>query len=109
MALTHKVLGQVNPAANTETTLYTVPTFTSAIVSNIIVCNQSALPVTLRIAVRPNAETLAAKHYIIFGAALVAFETKEFALGITVDAADIITVFTSSTSVSFNAFGVQIV
>jgi hypothetical protein len=109
MALTYKVLGQLNPSATTETTLYTCPTYTQAIISNIVVANQGALPATIRIAVRPNADTLEAKHYIVYGATLVAYETKEFALGVTIDAADIITVYASTSTMSFNAFGVQIV
>lgn len=109
MALTYKVLGQLNPSALTETTLYTCPTATQAIISNIIVCNQGALPATIRIAIRPDAETLNAKHYIVYGPSLAAYETKEFSLGITLDAADIITVYASTATMSFNAYGVQIV
>lgn len=109
MALTYKVLGQINPSALTETTLYTCPTYNQAIISNIIVCNQGAFPSVIRIAVRPDAETVSAKHYIIYGATIAAFETKEFALGVTIDAADILTVYSSTANLSFNAFGVQIV
>jgi hypothetical protein len=40
MATTYKVLGQLNPAATTPTTLYTVPASTSTVVSTITICNQ---------------------------------------------------------------------
>lgn len=109
MALTYKVLGQLNPAALTETTLYTCPTSTSAIISNIITCNQGALPATIRIAVRPDGAAVEAKHYIVFSAIVAAYETKEFALGVTIDTADLLTVYASTATMSFNAFGVQIV
>ena len=66
MAATYKVLGQVNPAATTATTAYTVPSDTETVISTIAVANTGAYPTTYRIAVRPNGETLATKHYVVF-------------------------------------------
>lgn len=53
MPTIYKVLGQSNPAATTATTLYTVPSATSAVVSTISVCNQAATSGTYRIVIRP--------------------------------------------------------
>jgi len=39
MANTYKVLGQSNPSETTATTLYTVPSATSAVCSTIAICN----------------------------------------------------------------------
>jgi hypothetical protein len=108
MATTYKVLGQSNPSATTATTLYTVPSSTTVVVSTITVCNQAATAATFRIAVRPNAETLAAKHYVAYDSTVAANDTTALTLGITLDAADVITVYASSTTVSFNAFGSEI-
>ena len=108
MSLAYKVLGQSNPSATTATTLYTCPAQTSAVVSSIVVANQAGSSGTYRIAVRPNAETLAAKHYIAYDRTIGANATETHTLGITVDAADVVTVYASSTSLSFNAFGVEI-
>ncbi len=108
MPTTYKVLGQVNPSATTATTLYTVPSATTSVVSTITVANQAASAATFRIAVRPNAETLAAKHYVAYDATVAANDTTALTLGITLDAADVITVYASTATVSFNAFGSEI-
>lgn len=108
MATTYKVLGQSNPSATTATTLYTVPSSTKAVVSTITVCNQAASAATFRVAVRPDAETLAAKHYVAYDSTVAANDTTAFTLGITLDAADVITVYASTATVSFNAFGSEI-
>ena len=109
MALTYKVLAQANPSATTATTLYTCPTQTSAVLSSITICNQAGTSGTYRIAVRPNGETLAAKHYIAYDRAISANATETHTIGITLDAADIITIYASSATMSFNAYGVEIV
>jgi hypothetical protein len=108
MATTYKVLGQSNPSATTATTLYTVPSSTKAVVSTITVCNQAASAATFRVAVRPDAETLAAKHYVAYDATVAANDTTALTLGITLDAADVITIYSSTATVSFNAFGSEI-
>jgi len=42
MATTYKVLGQSKPSAATNTTLYTVPASTAAVISTLAICNDSA-------------------------------------------------------------------
>jgi hypothetical protein len=108
MATTYKVLGQIEPSANSVTTVYTVPSATQAVVSTITACNQGTLSSNVRIAVQPNAEALADKHYLVYDVALAAGQTAAFTLGITVDAADIIAVRASTATVSFNVFGSEI-
>ena len=108
MATTYKVLGQLNPSATTATTLYTVPSATSTVVSTITVCNQASSAATYRIAVRPAGETLAAKHYIVYGATVAASDTTTLTLGLTLATTDVVTVYASSANLSFNAFGSEI-
>ena len=108
MATTYKVLGQANPAATTATTLYTVPAATQTVVSTISVCNQAATAATFRIAVRPAGATLAAQHYIVYGATVPASDSTFFTIGTTLAATDVITVYASSATLSFNAFGSEI-
>jgi glucose-6-phosphate dehydrogenase assembly protein OpcA len=108
MATTYKVLGQSNPSATTATTLYTVPSSTEAVISTITVCNQAASNGTYRIAIRPDGESLAAKHYIAYDVAIVANNTHTYTIGATLNAADVITVYASSASQSFIAFGSEI-
>ena len=108
MATTYKVLGQVNPAAITPTTLYPCPAGTQTVISTITVCNQAASSGTYRISVRPNGAVQAPEHYLVYDATIPANSVTAYTLGITVDASDVVTVYASSTSMSFNAFGSEI-
>jgi hypothetical protein len=108
MATVYKVLAQSNPSATTATTLYTVPSSTSTVVSTITVCNQAASAGTFRIAVRPAAETLAAKHYVAYDVAIAANDTTALTLGITLATTDVVTVYASAATMSFNAYGSEI-
>jgi hypothetical protein len=108
MATRYKVLGQVAPSATTATTLYTVPALTDAIISTLVVANRDASASTYRIAIRPNAETLASKHYIGYDVSLSGNDSTTITLGITLDAADVIEVYASTANLSFSAFGTEI-
>jgi hypothetical protein len=107
MPTTYKVLGQVEPATTTATTLYTVPSATSAVCSTLSICN-TGLSATYRIAVRPAGETLADKHYIVYDAAIEQYNTAMLTLGITLATTDVITVYASTANVVFNLFGSEI-
>lgn len=108
MPTTYKVLAQSNPSATTATTLYTVPASTSTVISTVTVCNQAASAGSFRIAVRPAAETLAAKHYVAYDVAIAANDTTAITLGLTLATTDVVTVYASSATMSFNAYGSEI-
>jgi len=108
MPTIYKVLGQSNPSAITATTLYTVPSVTSSIVSTITICNQTSTAGTYRVAVRPAGETLAAKHYVAFDVSLPGNATDTLTLGVTLATTDVITVYASAATFSFNAFGSEL-
>jgi len=108
MATTYKVLGQVNPAALTATTAYTVPSATQTVISTITICNMGSAPATYRIAVRPDGEALANKHYIVYDANIAPQDTETLTLGMTVDATDVITVLSNTATMAFNLFGSEI-
>jgi len=108
MPTTYKVLGQSNPSATTATTLYTVPSATQTIVSTITVCNQAATAGTYRIAVRIAGASLAAAQYVAYDISLPANTTDTLTLGLTLGAADVVTVYASSANFSFNAYGSEI-
>lgn len=108
MAITYKVLGQLNPSATTATTLYTTPAATQTVVSTITVCNQAATAATYRIAVRVGGAALAATQYVAYDVSLPANATDTLTLGLTLGAADIITVYASTATMSFGAFGSEI-
>lgn len=108
MATTYKVLGQSNPAATTNTTLYTVPSATSTIASSIVICNQTASAATYRIAVRPAGAAVAAQHWIVYGATVAASDSTVLTLGITLATTDVVTVYASTANLSFSLFGSEI-
>jgi hypothetical protein len=107
MAVSYKVLGQVKPAADTATTLYTVPTGTGnyAVVSSLVVSNITSDVTSIRVAVRPAGETLENKHYIVFGNGISPFQSQVFTIGITLASTDVITVHDLNGKCSFNLFG----
>lgn len=100
-----KVLGQVNPSATTATTLYTVPSAKSAVISTLTICNQAASTATFRVAVRPGGATLAAVHYVAYDVTVGASDTTALTLGITLATTDVVTVYASSATLSFHAYG----
>lgn len=108
MPTAYKVLGQSSPAATTATTLYTVPASTSTVVSTINVANLGAASGTFRIAVRPAGEALANKHYLVYDATVTATDAVSLTLGITLATTDVLTVYASSATFSFSAFGSEI-
>lgn len=108
MATTYKVLGQSNPSATTATTLYTVPSATQAVVSTIVICNQTASAATFRIAVRPAGASLTASQYVAYDVTVGASDSTALTLGITLGATDVITVYASTATLSFSAFGSEI-
>jgi hypothetical protein len=108
MATTYRVLGQVNPSATTNTTLYTVPGGTNAVVSTIVIANLGGTTVTYRIAVRPAGAVLANQHYIAYDTQLLAATAQTATLGLTLAATDVITVYASNANAAFSAFGSEI-
>lgn len=101
-------MGVVNarskPTAATLTTLYTCPASTTAVVSSITVCNQSAVATSFRIALRPLGAAIAEPHYLYYDVAIPGNDTFVFTGGITCIATDIISVYATLATVSFNVF-----
>ena len=108
MAYAYKVLGQSAPSATTATDVYTVGSGKQAIVSTITVANRSATARTYRIAVRPAGAVLANQHYLAYDVTLAANDTTALTLGITLTATDVVTVYASTTDLSFGIFGLEI-
>ncbi len=108
MANAYKVLAQSAPAATTDTDVYTVPSATEAVVSTIVMANRAGTAGTFRIAVRPDGDTIADEHYLAYDVPLAANDSTTLTLGVTMDAADVLTVQTSSADMSVNVFGTEI-
>jgi hypothetical protein len=72
------------------------------------VCNRGA-SATFRVAVRPAGETLANKHYIVYDNYVEQYDSLFLTLGITLAATDVVTVYSSTSNLSFCLFGSEIV
>jgi hypothetical protein len=108
MANAYKVLAQSAPSATTDTDVYTVPSATEAVVSTIVMANRAGTAGTFRIAVRPDGATIANEHYLAYDVPLAANDSTTLTLGVTMDAADVLTVQMSSADMSVNVFGTEI-
>lgn len=104
---TYSVLGQVNPASATLTTLYTCPAATSAIGSTMVIANQST-STTVRVAVRKSGAAIDPKHYIVYDTYVNANESLFLTLGITLATTDVVSVYAGTASVSFSLFGTEL-
>lgn len=107
MATTYKVLGQVNPAATTATTLYTVPSATSAVCSTLSITNLG-LSTTFNIAVQPAGAALASKHYIVYNSAINAGSSVFLTLGISLATTDVVSVYAGTSTLAFSLFGSEV-
>lgn len=107
MATAYKVLGQVHTAANTDTTLYTVPSATSAVCSTLAICNMG-VSTTYRVAIRPAGATLADQHYLVYEAAINQYDTALLTIGVTLAATDVVTVRAATADVTFQLYGSEI-
>ena len=100
---TYKVLAQSAPSATSATTLYTATNAT--IVSTINVANTGGAADTIRIAVRPAGATLANLHYIAYGVQVPSGSLLAVTIGITLANTDVITIYSTTGTSSFSAFG----
>lgn len=108
MATVYKVLGQSAPSGTANTDIYTVPSATEAVISSIAVCNRSTSPATYRVAIRPDGSALANQHYLAYDVTVNANDTTIMTVGLTMNAADVLTVYASSANLSFGVYGSEI-
>jgi hypothetical protein len=115
MANTYKILGQINPAGGVETVLYTVPAATNAIISCITICNFNNPPSSVSnnsgkftISVSKTGATTTNKDIIYNLVNILQGDTYIANVGITLSAGDVIRVYSSVETLSFNLFGTEI-
>ena len=106
--MAYKVLGQSAPAATTAADVYTVGSGLQAVISTVTVCNRATGAATYRVSVRPDGDAQADEHYLAYDATVPANDTIALTLGLTMDAADVVTVYGSSADLSFGVFGQEI-
>ena len=106
--MAYKVLAQSAPSAATATDVYTVGSGVETVISTIIIANRAASAGTFRLSVRPNGGTQTNAMYCPYDVPVAANDSTTLTLGITMDAADVITVYCSSADMSVNIFGTEI-
>jgi len=108
LATTYKVLAQSNPAATTNTDVYTVGAGKSAVISTIVVANLAAADATFRIAVRVGGAAIANQHYLAYNVTVGASDSTTLTLGVTLAATDVVTIYGSTATLAFNLFGSEL-
>lgn len=106
--MAYKVLAQSAPIATTATDVYTVGSGIETVVSTIVIANRDSSAGTFRLSVRPNGAAQADEHYIAYDVPVAANDSTTLTLGITMDAADVLTAYCSSADMSINVFGTEI-
>ena len=102
------MLAQSAPAATTATDVYTVPAATESVISTVVIANRAATAGSFRLSIRPNGSAQANQHYIAYDVPIAANDSTTLTLGITMDAADVLTAYCSSADMSVNVFGTEI-
>ena len=105
MATNYQILGQTSPTATTNVDLYTVPSDTSAVCSTLSICNRGATTAFFRVAVRPAGATLANEHYIIYDTFVNPNDSVFLTLGMTLAETDAMTIYSTTSNLSFTLFG----
>ena len=108
MAISYKVLGQINTTANTLAQLYSTPVATNTVISTITVCNLANTPANFSLAVKPTGGTVANQNYINYNTPLPGNDTIALTLGITMAATDVLSCNANTSTVSFSVFGSEL-
>lgn len=107
MADVGKILGQLDAAATTTETLYTVPNLAQTTCSTLAVCNRNANPITFRVSLHVNGAGADDKQFLFYDVSLAAKTTLAAVIGMTLGQKDVVKTFVSTTGVSFNLFGIE--
>lgn len=108
MAESYGILGQSAPSATSLTTVYTCPAARYAVVSSVVVCNQTSASKTFRLAVMKSGASAGTKNYLVYDATVDAYGTVTLQLGITLGAGDFIQAYISATTLSVSVFGAEV-
>ena len=105
MATAYKY-AQVQGTAVTSTyaTLYNTPAATEAVISSLVITNQTATAVTVRVGMDTTAGTPGASEFLVYDAVVAGNDTVALTLGITMPASNFIRVSSSANTCNFSAF-----
>ena len=109
MPSSYLTAGQAAPAADTNTTLYTVPASKSFVGSSLVICNRNmSSHAKFRIAVVPSGESLGNEHYLFYDQLIEARDTVTKVLGLALATGDQLVVRADSADLSFSLFGSEL-
>ena len=108
MTTAYLVLGQLDSAATTIETVYTVPASTSAVVSTITACNTTASAVTIRVYIVKSGGSATVANALYYDLTLPSGDTFASTCGVTLATGDLIRAYASAAHICFQAFGTQI-
>ena len=109
----YKTLGQISPAANTTTNVYVSPADiggspVNTVIGTLTVHNHTDANASYSFFVRPIAQTLADKHFIIKGGVVPARELVTITGAVCMNSSVILAANTNKTGITFNAYGAEI-
>jgi hypothetical protein len=95
---------QGTAAVGTYATLYESPSATEAVISSLVITNQSSSAVTVRIGLDTTAGTPGASEWLVYDAAVAGNDTIALTLGVTLAAENFVRVSSSADTCNFTAF-----
>lgn len=107
MADTYKKLAGSNPTAASLTDAYTVPGATSAIVSSIAVANRSATATSYRMSHALAGAADNNHQYFAYDVPIGGNEVHTYTLGIAMATTDVLRVYATLATLSFQIWGVE--
>jgi hypothetical protein len=108
MAQTHKQLAQSQPAANTDTTVYTVPALTKTLVYSMVVANIANGSSTFRIHIVPSGGSVGVDNAIYRNVNVPGKDTFVANISILIEAGGFIVVRSSDGNCTFTISGLEI-
>lgn len=106
MPTNFKILGQQAPASTSNVDLYTVANGRQAIVSSLVIANTTGSSATARVFIRKAGAVASTANAIAYDVQIAANSHNAFTEGWTLDATDVVTVQSGTTSaLSFTLFG----
>ena len=107
MATQPKTLGQTSPSAASLTDSYTVPAVTKTTVSTITVANRSAVATSFRISIAKAGAADDVKQYLFYDVPITGNDTFAATIGVTLETTDVVRVYATLATLSFNIFGIE--
>jgi hypothetical protein len=102
-----KVLGQLDSAATTQETLYTVPDLTQTTISSFLACNRTGSAITFRLRVNIAGASDDDKQFLYYDKSVAANTTFTAVIGMCFGQKDVVKTYASGVNMSFTLFGVE--